>query len=122
MSLMLKELEKKLKIEKSKKSKTFLDLPKDRKISWLKKVIAEKRAEVEENRTNSMVAILRGKMRREEGIGIWDCSYWANVVDLTFFVGSENYLPTEETTRLLELVLENENFARTYGKEIISPA
>lgn len=116
---LLKDLERQLKVTKKKESKTFYDLDKDRKIKWLSRVIAEKRQEKEINRTNLMVAILRGKMRREDGIGINDPSYWGNVLDLVYFHKGTVYEPTEETDRLFELVSENENFVRAYEGDLV---
>lgn len=116
---LLKDLERQLKVTKKKESKTFYDLEKDRKIAWLRRVIHEKRQEKEINRTNLMISILRGKMRKEDGIGIGDPSYWGNVLDLVYFHKDTVHGPTKETERLFELVSENENFVRTYEGDLI---
>lgn len=116
---MIKELEHKLKVVEKKKSQTFYDLDKDRKIAWLKREIAEKRQEREEYRTNLMVAILRGKMRREDGIGILDSSYWGNVLDLVYFHKDSIHKPNEVTEGLFELVSENEEFVRVYERDLV---
>lgn len=116
---LLKDLERELKVVKEKKSRTFVDLSKDRKIKWLKRTITEKREEREHHRTNLMVAILRGKMRREDGIGIDDSSYWGNVLDLVYFHKDTVHEPTEMTEKLFELVSENENFVRAYKGDLV---